>query len=144
MSDRRMFLKNLGTGLGLAILAPRRLLAQAVAPSPAPAISLDQVRKLRKVDGWMIVKVRGVQVLLVRDGPDSVRAFDPTCTHQQCTVAFNARDRRFDCPCHGASYDMDGRPRDRLPKGPLKRYGARLEGDRILLDLEPAASTRAE
>ncbi|HOI11162.1 MAG TPA: Rieske (2Fe-2S) protein, partial [Myxococcota bacterium] len=93
-----------------------------------------------KVDGWMIVKVRGRQVLLVRDGAESVRAFDPTCTHQQCTVAYNARDRRFDCPCHGASYDLDGKPRDRLPKGPLKRYAARLEGEAILLDLEAAVA----
>jgi cytochrome b6-f complex iron-sulfur subunit len=138
-----MFLKTLGTGLGLAILAPRRLLAQspdaASAPEPV-AIGLAQVKKLRKVDGWMIVKVRGRQVLLVRDGAESVRAFDPTCTHQQCTVAYNARDRRFDCPCHGASYDLDGKPRDRLPKGPLKRYAARLEGEAILLDLEAAVA----
>lgn len=138
MPDRRMFLKTLGTGLGLAILAPRRLLAQAPAAPAAPepvAIGLAQVKKLRKVDGWMIIKVRGRQVLLVRDGAESVRAFDPTCTHQQCTVAYNARDRRFDCPCHGASYDLDGRPRDRLPKGPLKRYSARLEGETIHVDL---------
>lgn len=139
MPDRRLFLKTLGTGLGLAILAPRRLWAQATTVGPAPiAIDLNKVKKLRKVDGWMIIKVRGAQVLLVRDGADSVRAFDPTCTHQQCTVAYNRREQRFECPCHGSTYDLDGKPRDRLPKGPLKRYGARLDGERILLDLEPA------
>ena len=139
MPDRRVFLKTLGTGLGLAILAPRRLWSQATTAATAPiAIGLDKVKKLRKVGGWMIIKVRGTQVLLVRDGPESVRAFDPTCTHQQCTVAYNRREKRFDCPCHGSTYDLDGKPTDRLPKGPLKRYGARLDGDRILLDLEPA------
>ncbi len=141
MPNRRMFLKTLGTGLGLALVAPRRLLAQspttpAAQPSPPVAIDLAQVKKLRKVGGWMIIKVQGTQMLLLRDGPDSVRAFDPTCTHQQCTVAYNGRERRFDCPCHGASYDLDGTPRDRLPKGPLKRYPARLDGDRVIVELE--------
>ncbi len=138
MPDRRMFLKTLGTGLGLAIIAPRRLFAQAPPAVAAPlAIDLDKVKKLRKVDGWVIIKVRGTQLMLVRDSPESVRAFDPTCTHQQCTVAYDKRDRHFHCPCHGSVYDLDGATRDRLPKGPLKRYPARLDGDRILVEMGP-------
>jgi Rieske Fe-S protein len=32
-------------------------------------------------------------------------AYDTTCTHQQCAVAYNAKTQLLECPCHGAAFD---------------------------------------
>lgn len=32
-------------------------------------------------------------------------AYDTTCTHEQCAVAFNAQSHLLVCPCHGAAFD---------------------------------------
>jgi cytochrome b6-f complex iron-sulfur subunit len=40
-------------------------------------------------------------------------ALSAVCTHMGCIVKFNAAARRFDCPCHGASFDLEGSPLNR-------------------------------
>lgn len=53
--------------------------------------------------------------------PQTTEVISLTCTHQGCTVAIEA-DGKFHCPCHGATFDREGR----VLKGPatkdLPRY----------------------
>ncbi|MCD8485778.1 MAG: FAD-dependent oxidoreductase [Desertifilum sp.] len=63
----------------------------------------------------------------------SQEALSLTCTHQGCTVQPQA-DGKFVCPCHGATFDRDGK----VLAGPAKRDLARFqvkdrEGDRLQL-----------
>jgi Rieske Fe-S protein len=43
--------------------------------------------------------------VLVHTADDNFVAFDSTCTHQQCPVAYNATSKLLECPCHSASFD---------------------------------------
>lgn len=61
-------------------------------------------------------------------------AFDAVCTHLGCTVAFEPKNRRIFCPCHGGTYDMNtgdaiaGPP----PKG-LKVYRVEVSDEHVIV-----------
>ena len=45
---------------------------------------------------------------VVNDGGE-VRALSSVCTHMQCTLQFRPDWQDLRCPCHGASFDLQGR-----------------------------------
>lgn len=72
------------------------------------------------------------------------QAVSLTCTHQGCTVA-RLPDGQFRCPCHGATYDSEGR----VLQGPARRDLPRLKvvsstGERLQLASEAPAATPVE
>ena len=46
---------------------------------------------------------------LYKDDHGTVHAINPTCTHLKCSVTWNAAEKSWDCPCHGARYTFDGK-----------------------------------
>jgi nitrite reductase/ring-hydroxylating ferredoxin subunit len=50
-----------------------------------------------------------IPTFVLRDG-DNVRALSRICTHMGCTLRFDADWRELICPCHGAQYELDGKP----------------------------------
>lgn len=52
---------------------------------------------------------------IIRRG-DSLLALSSTCTHKKCRLK-SQPDRTFYCPCHGSSFDKDGR----VLRGPAVR-----------------------
>ena len=57
-------------------------------------------------------------VLVVRTA-DEVRAFSALCTHLQCVVQYSGEHKRFECPCHGGMYAIDGSNLAGPPPRPL-------------------------
>ena len=129
---RRSFL--LGTGLGLGTLLARPAVV-ARAEGGKVAIPLAKLEILKSVDGSIALKVKGKLLLLVRDSPSSVRAFNPVCTHRQCVVAFSAGDKKIKCPCHGSQFDLDGNVVHGPASRPLERYPAALADDQVIVTL---------
>jgi len=35
-------------------------------------------------------------------------AVSKICTHQQCTVEYNSSGKKYNCPCHGSTFDTNG------------------------------------
>ena len=51
----------------------------------------------------------GLKKLAVyRDDGGQVHKLSPKCTHMGCIVSWNAVEKTWDCPCHGARYDARG------------------------------------
>lgn len=131
MIDRRSFIRCVGVFLGVIITLPTRL-----ARAKSLAIPLAKAKKLEKAGGSMILKVKGQQVLFIRETEETIRALDPICTHKGCTVAFNRDENRIDCPCHQSAFNLEGGVVKGPASKPLKAYDAKLDGQRIILSLE--------
>ena len=44
----------------------------------------------------------------VKDTVGKLSIFAVNCSHLGCSVQLNASAKRFDCPCHGSQFSLDG------------------------------------
>jgi glycine/D-amino acid oxidase-like deaminating enzyme/nitrite reductase/ring-hydroxylating ferredoxin subunit len=68
-----------------------------------------------------IVSHDGKRLAVYRDQDGGLHAVSAICTHQGCQVAFNPRERSWDCPCHGSRFDLEGRVLDGPATKPLAK-----------------------
>ncbi|HSO94193.1 MAG TPA: Rieske (2Fe-2S) protein [Candidatus Dormibacteraeota bacterium] len=50
-----------------------------------------------------------IEGFLIRTGQD-VRGLSAVCTHMGCVLNYSKFRDRFECPCHGATFEKDGQP----------------------------------
>jgi Rieske Fe-S protein len=138
-ASRRRFLQvatcAVGGGVGAALLIPAaRLIAQPVGvvvvsspTEPIDAVAVDQIGDLPLRVPLVAATVRDAyastaNVVLgaawLRRGKDGqITALSSVCPHKGCAIGFAETARRFECPCHSATFDLDG---NRL-SGPAER-----------------------
>ena len=108
----------------------------------------------RVVDGIIAVPVAQLSglgprdALIVRGGPGPIvvrRKADGTtsavlgiCTHNRCEL--DPGPEGLDCPCHGSSFNFEGRAIIGPAEGALVRFDARVEGDTLLIDVSQGRS----
>lgn len=64
--------------------------------------------QIEKASGAVIQK--GVEKLAVyKDEKGEIHEFSAVCPHLGCVVAWNDAEKTWDCPCHGSSFDCQGR-----------------------------------
>ncbi len=56
-----------------------------------------------------VVNYEGEKIALYKDEAGGLHAVNPTCPHLKCSVNWNVAEKSWDCPCHGARYDYDGK-----------------------------------
>jgi len=99
------------------------------------AFGLGKAEKLKEVGGSAILELKGRNVLFVRDTEKTIRAFDPTCTHNKCNVAYAPEERQLRCPCHRSAFSLEGEVRGGPAPRPLTMYPAKLDGDRVIVSV---------
>ena len=131
---------TLGVVMGGAVLSPglARRDASWLPAGRLTDLAINQptpvMLRLERQDGYQRVIDRRA-VFLVRNG-DSVTALDSTCTHLGCRVSWNSESQQLKCPCHGGTYDRDGKVTSGPPPEPLARFATRVESDgRVMVQL---------
>ncbi len=69
---------------------------------------IDELSGLKNAEA-KVVKFEGHTMAVYKDEKGMVHSVDPTCKHMKCGVVWNSAEKSWDCPCHGARYDMDGK-----------------------------------
>lgn len=67
----------------------------------------DSVKRLQPGTG-KVIEVNGKKIAAYRDDAGIIHALSPVCTHAACIVNWNSQEKSWDCPCHGARYDING------------------------------------
>jgi len=86
-------------------------------------------------DGWMEGKVKMLAYVKI-DG-DKISAFSATCSHLGCNVNYDETTGGFKCPCHTGIYDATGKNISGPPPKPLKKFEAKIEDGKLLLNTDP-------
>ena len=69
---------------------------------------------------------------------DRIEALSAVCTHMGCILKFNAPSSRIDCPCHGASFHLDGTPLNREYLGSLPQINSRVRDGNVEVEVARA------
>jgi glycine/D-amino acid oxidase-like deaminating enzyme/nitrite reductase/ring-hydroxylating ferredoxin subunit len=56
-----------------------------------------------------VVKYEGKKMGIFKDDDGKIYAVNTTCPHAGCTIGWNSTERSWDCPCHGARYNKEGK-----------------------------------
>jgi cytochrome b6-f complex iron-sulfur subunit len=121
--DRREFVTTCACLLAGGLVSACASLAARPVPITDGRIrlALADHPELARPEGALKVLPQGrtdpLYVLRLHDGQFAV--ISPICTHQGCTV--DIQGPRLVCPCHGSTYDREGR----VLRGPAERSLAR-------------------
>ena len=127
--DRRAFVRRAAggvlAGVPLAtLLAGCAGLVARTVPVRAGRLELALVHfpELAEAGGSAKVLPEGSEtpVYVLATAPGTWVALSPICTHLGCTVEIQAN--RIVCPCHGSTYDREGRVLQGPAERPLARF----------------------
>ena len=84
---------------------------------------------LNNVGGFAIVQ----DIIVFNDG-NEIKVLSSVCTHQGCTVSYNAANNQLPCPCHGSLFSATGSVVNGPAEAPLKKYTVSREGDILFIE----------
>ena len=138
IENRRTFCKRAAS---LAMLAPLALVDGCSSPTspggsatPLPVVTgtrstagvtvtVDSASPLAAVGALALVQTSNADFLVAHSPQNTFSALSATCTHQVCTITgFSNSD--FVCPCHGSTFDSNGRVVSGPAPAPLHQYPA--------------------
>ncbi|MGD0140582.1 MAG: Rieske (2Fe-2S) protein [Tepidisphaeraceae bacterium] len=97
VNRREFIVLSAAVAAGCAANVPMHLEPASIDAGPASDFAADGVYSQFRQQGFFVV----------RNGND-LFAISSICTHRRCKVAAQP-DRSFHCPCHGSSFDPNGK-----------------------------------
>jgi Rieske Fe-S protein len=122
--SRRDFTKFLVLTSGAFVVGQAVIGARSLFDAPPPtAVAIAKVADLPVGAARAFAYPAPADIaLLVRVDQETLVAFDQRCTHLSCAVVPEPDRKRFFCPCHEGSFDLEtGRPIGGPPRRPLRR-----------------------
>ena len=101
------------------------------------ALPLADFPDLQKTGGSIVGKASGYAnpIVIAHVMDTSFAALDAICTHMNCTVTYSALNVELECPCHGSTYEVDGRVIGGPAPRPLTAFTAQSDGTTLTITL---------
>ncbi len=89
--------------------------------------------QLAKVGGCVVGESVGMPdpLAIARGEGDRFLAVKALCTHMTCILRFNELNLTLDCPCHGSTFEIDGRVINGPAQQPLRALITRFDGQML-------------
>jgi Rieske Fe-S protein len=85
---------------------------------------------ITKVNGWeRTASSYGGFIIRKSDDPNDMVILSSRCTHLSCRVNWHEESNAFQCPCHDAKFDADGKVLDGPPPEPLGHFAFEVADD---------------
>jgi menaquinol-cytochrome c reductase iron-sulfur subunit len=95
-------------------------------------------------DAWArLERVALGAVWLIRRG-EQVSALSTTCPHAGCFVDWEEKRKCFGCPCHGSSFDLDGKCTGGPSPRAMDALEAEVRGGKVLVAFQRYRQARSE
>lgn len=137
--NRRTFITWMGVG-GLASYLPVALVACSSTDNETASelVRSDGFQAIGTVENFdengVLLNANIPAVVIKNIGQnDGFSAFNPTCTHLDCTVEWQGDKKEFFCPCHDSRFAADGQALEGPADQPLAVYEVKREGNVILV-----------
>ena len=142
---RSQFLKSASAALAAASIAPLTATLHGCAPSAlalhAPVVDdtvripLTDLPALHQPNIYVKVYVDQLPnpFILFAQHDDELWAVLSTCSHRGCEV--KKLRTKFECPCHGSEYDLDGNVTRGPAPSPLERFKVKRVGNNVEFSL---------
>lgn len=138
-------------GAAITLLAATPLVGLLIAPAlkrvrepwvdlgPVASVPRDEPTAFtfsyQRMDGWLETMTYGTAYAVRAAG--GLYVLSNICTHLGCPVRWSDQARRFQCPCHGGVFDVNGRVTAGPPPRPLQRYPFRVVNGVLQIRIEP-------
>jgi len=81
-----------------------------------------------KINGWeRTTNSYGAYVVRISEAESEISAYSNTCTHLSCRVSWKEEVKEYICPCHDASFAINGEVISGPPPRPLDEYETKVE-----------------
>lgn len=133
---RREFVQAAAGALAVTALPGcAAFVATAVTPANGEIrLTLRNFAQLERPGGYLKIRPVGSETALyvLAAGGGRYAVLSPICTHLQCTV--NVEGGALRCPCHGSTFDLEGKVLRGPAVQPLRRYPASVteEGELVI------------
>jgi len=132
--ERKEFIKKSMAMCGLALL-PTAIIESCTKQSYAGPSNVNFTLDLSNSANSALTNVGGAMVtsqgiIIIRQSATTFQALSSTCTHEGCTVGYDATSTHLICPCHGGTFNSTtGAVLSGPPPSALTKYTATLSGN---------------
>ncbi|HKI87919.1 MAG TPA: ubiquinol-cytochrome c reductase iron-sulfur subunit [Draconibacterium sp.] len=142
--ERKDFLKNLAAGGSILLVSPALFNACSKGTDQIMnntnnnnGNSSEIVVDLTSTSYSALSSVGGYayksNVIIIRTSDTQYVALSSVCTHQGCTVMYNASTNQLPCPCHGSLYSISGSVINGPAPKSLKKYNTKIDGNNLII-----------
>ncbi len=72
-------------------------------------------------------------LIIIRASETQYVALSKICTHEQCTVDYDADTNQLPCYCHGSLFNISGGVINGPAKSNLKKYSVKVDGNNLII-----------